>query len=95
MKKTENDAAKAGIVIANPIALARVGITELDADFAPLPPIHLSLSALSAVAGAYLFMVAQLIQQCRARTLVYSDLFGASLRILIAVPLGLSINLAK
>ena len=95
MKKTENDAAKAGIVIANPIALARVGITELDADFAPLPPISsLSFGSVGG-AGAYLFMVAQLIQQCRARTLVYSDLFGASLRILIAVPLGLSINLAK
>jgi hypothetical protein len=90
--KSESDAAKAGVYIGNPIALKRIDIVELDADFAPLPPIHLSLSALSAVAGAYLFMVAQLIQQCRARTLVYSDLFGASLRILIAVPLGLSVS---
>lgn len=90
--KTESDAVKAGIIIGNPIALPRIGIKELDADFAPLPPIHLSLSALSAIAGAYLFMVAQLIQQCRARTLVYSNLFGASLRMLIAVPLGLSLS---
>jgi hypothetical protein len=79
-------------VIRNPITLQRIGIAELNADFEPLPPIQLSLSALSAVAGAYLFMVAQLIQQCRARTLVYSDLFGASLRILVAVPLGLSLS---
>jgi hypothetical protein len=89
--KTEGDATKAG-VIRNPITLQRIGIAELNADFEPLPPIQLSLSALSAVAGAYLFMVAQLIQQCRARTLVYSDLFGASLRILVAVPLGLSLS---
>jgi hypothetical protein len=89
--KTESQATKAGIV-GDPITLSRINITELDADFAPLPRIHLSLSALSAVAGAYLFMVTQLIQQCRARALVYSDLFGASLRILIAVPLGLSIS---
>jgi hypothetical protein len=67
--KTEGDATKAG-VIRNPITLQRIGIAELNADFEPLPPIQLSLSALSAVAGAYLFMVAQLIQQCRARTLV-------------------------
>jgi hypothetical protein len=90
--KTEGDAAKAGFSIGNPIALKRIDTAELDADFVPLPPIHLSLSALSAVAGAYLFMVAQLIQQCRARTLVYSNLFEASLRLLIAVPLGLSVS---
>jgi hypothetical protein len=89
--KTEGDAAKAG-VIGNPITLQRIRVANLDADFAPLPPIQLSLSALSAIAGGYLFMVAQLIQQCRARTLVYSDLFGASLRILVAVPLGLSVS---
>jgi len=92
--KTEAEAAKAG-VIGNPItgdSLKRTALADLDRDFAPLPPIYLSLSALSAVAGAYLFMVAQLIQQCRARTLVYSDLFGASLRLLVAVPLGLSLS---
>jgi hypothetical protein len=90
--KTEIGAVKAGIVTGNPIALPRIGMKELDADFAPLPQMHLSLSALSAIAGAYLFMVAQLIQQCRARTLVYPNLFGASLRMLIAVPLGLSLS---
>ena len=89
--KTEADAAKSG-VIGNPITLQRVRTTDLDADFTPLPQIHLSLSALAAIAGAYLFIVAQLIQQCRARTLVYSDLFGASLRLLVAVPLGLSVS---
>ena len=89
--KTEADAAKTG-VIGDPITLQRVRTTELDADFAPLPQIQLSLSALSAVAGAYLFVVAGLIRQCRARALVYSDLFGASLRLLVAVPLGLSIS---
>ena len=93
---TAEDAASKAGVIGNAItgnSLKRIGIAELDTDFAPLPQIHLSLSALSAIAGAYLFMVAQLIQQCRARTLVYSDLFGASLRILVAVPLGLSVML--
>lgn len=90
--KTESDAVRAGIITDNPITLPRIDIKNLDADFAPLPQIHLSLSALSAIAGAYLFIVAQLIQQCRARTLVYFDLFGASLRMLIAMPLGLSLS---
>lgn len=89
--KTEAEAANTG-VISNPVTVQRVRTTELDADLVPLPRIQLSLSALSAITGAYLFMVAQLIQQCRARTLVYSDVFGASLRILVAVPLGLSVS---
>jgi hypothetical protein len=78
--------------IGNPIALDRTDVSVLDADFAPLPQLQLSLSPLSAIAGAYLFIVAQLIQQSRARTLVYSDLFGASLRLIVAVPLGLSLS---
>jgi hypothetical protein len=89
--KTEADAAKTG-VIGNPITLQRARTADLDADFAPLPQIHLSLSALSAIAGAYLFIVAGLIRQCRARSLVYSDLFSASLRLSVAVPLGLSVS---
>jgi hypothetical protein len=79
-------------IVANAITVDRVKIGDLDAAFAPLPRIQLSLSALAAIAGAYLFMVAQLIQECRSRTLVYSDLFGASLRLLVAVPLGLSVS---
>jgi len=89
--KTEMDAANSG-VIGNPITLQRMRTTDLDNDFSPLPQIHLSLSALAAISGAYLFIVAQLIQQCRARTLVYSDLFLASLRLLVSVPLGLSLS---
>jgi hypothetical protein len=91
--ETEDAAVKKGVTIDNPITLQRIALPSLEANFLPFPPIQLSLSALSAIAGAYLFMVAQLIQQCRARTLVYSDLFGASLRLVIAVPLGLSVSL--
>jgi hypothetical protein len=84
--------AKSTTKIGNQIAISRVATTALDGDFAPLPQVQLSLSALSAIAGAYLFVLADLIQQCRARTLVYSDLFGASLRLLVSVPLGLSVS---
>ena len=90
--KSESALAKAGTPIQHPITVNRTDLTVLDRDFRPLPRIQLSLSALSAIAGAYLFMVAQLIQQCRARTLVYSDLFGAGLRLIVAVPLGLSLS---
>lgn len=87
----EKTAHAAGVNIHEPIDLPRTGLAEFDRDFWPLPAIELSLPALLAIAGAYLFIVAQLIQQCRARTLVYSDLFGASLRLLMAVPLGMSV----
>jgi hypothetical protein len=78
------------IDIEKPIHLVREDVDAVERALRPLPRIHLSLSTLSAIAGAYLFMVAQLVQQCRARTLVYSDLFGASLRLLLAVPVGLA-----
>jgi hypothetical protein len=90
--KSEAATATTAAKIGNPITLDRTNVSTLDADFAPLPQLQLSLSPLSAIAGAYLFIVAQLIQQSRARTLVYSDLFGAALRLIVAVPLGLSLS---
>lgn len=90
--KTEAEAVAAH-TLGNPIVLVRLPVKDLDADFAPLPQVQLSLASLAAIAGAYLFVVAQLIQQCRARTLVYSDLCSASLRIIVSVPLGLSVSL--
>lgn len=84
-------AATHGLTVANPIEIHRLTIAALEADVLPFPPLHLSLTALAAIAGAYLFVVAQLIQQARARTLVYSDLYTYSLRLAIAIPLGLSV----
>jgi hypothetical protein len=90
--KSDATPAKPCFAIGNPIVLPRMPMDRLDQEFWPLPKIQLSLSALAAIAGGYLFVVAQIIQQCRARSLVYYDLYGASLRILIAVPLGLSVQ---
>lgn len=91
--KAAIDAGPAAASAAAQAAIPRPLAVNLDKRLQPIPPVRLSLSAVSAIAGGYLFIVAQLIQQCRARTLVYSDLFGASLRLVIAVPLGMSMSL--
>jgi hypothetical protein len=45
----------------------------------------------AAIAGAYLFVATTMIQGFRSRTLVRADLLRCSLRMVIAVPLGMSI----
>ena len=71
----------------NPI---RLSLGELDAAFSPTPRIVLTIEALAAIAGAYLYTVGVVIQGQRARTLVPSDLLWCSFRLLIAVPMGLA-----
>ena len=88
----ERRAGEAGVTIGRPTQAIHIPAPTLDRSVWPLPRVDLSLAALSAIAGAYVFVVASLIQKCRARTLVYSDLFAGSLRLLIAAPLGLSFS---
>ncbi len=85
-------ASHAGVVTGHLLKMAPDDVAQLDKGVLPIPRVHLSMSSLAAISGAYVFVLTQLIQQCRARTLVYSDLFGASLRLLISVPLGLSMS---
>ena len=90
--RLDDAAVKAGVTIVPRLTIKRVELAQLDQAVLPFPPVHLSPVSLAGIAGAYLFVLTQLIQQSRARTLVYSDLFSASLRLLISVPLGISVS---
>jgi hypothetical protein len=68
-------------------------LSQLDSVFCPLPPIVLNIMAFSAISGAYLYVVSSLIQGSRARSLTPSDLLWSSARLVIAVPMGLSLAL--
>ena len=73
------------------------GLTHLPADmldraFLPFAPISLDFSCIAAIAGAYLFIVNQVICGNRTRTLVSSDLFSACLRLVISIPMGLGLG---
>jgi hypothetical protein len=67
-------------------------IRMLDVVVFPFPKLVLDLQSFAAIAGAYLYVVGVLIQGYRARTLLNSDLLWCSFRMVIAVPLGLSLS---
>jgi hypothetical protein len=67
-------------------------IGDLDAAVWPFQNIALDLQTLAAIAGAYLYVIGVVIQGFRARTLTSSDLLWCSFRMVIAVPLGLSLS---
>jgi cell division septation protein DedD len=58
--------------------------------FAPLGDIVLPLASAAAVAGAYMFVVSDAILRARRATMNASDVYWYSLRLLIAIPLGLA-----
>lgn len=66
-------------------------IDDLNLVVFPFPDVVLSLESLAAISGAYLYVFGVVIQGFRARTLAPSDLLWCSFRMLIAVPLGLSL----
>jgi hypothetical protein len=70
--------------LATPDSAAVVGI------FAPLGDIVLPLASAAAVAGAYMFVVSDAILRARRATMNASDVYWYSLRLLIAIPLGLA-----
>jgi hypothetical protein len=82
---TEGDAAKS-------ITLTHQALARLNAAVFPFREIALSLQALAAISGAYLYVVGVVIEGYRARTLLSSDLLWRSFRLVIAVPLGLSVG---
>lgn len=58
--------------------------------FAPLGDIVLPLASAAAVAGAYMFVVSDAILRARRATMNASDVYWYSLRLLIAIPMGLA-----
>ncbi len=72
--------------------LVHLPIDTLNGLFAPFPPLLLNLSALSAVAGAYLAVVQTVIFGYKTRTLLSSDLLWASFRLVIAIPLAYAVS---
>jgi hypothetical protein len=77
---------------ASKIELSHPPISDLDAATLPFPNIVLDLSSFAAISGAYLFVVGIVIQGYRARTLLNSDLLWCSFRMVISIPLGLSLS---
>jgi len=78
--------------ISGQVSLTHESIEVLNAAVFPFSNIALSLQALAAISGAYLYVVGVVIQGFRARTLLSSDLLWCSFRMVIAVPLGLSLG---
>jgi len=73
------------------IQLEHRRIEDIDHVVFPFPDVVLSLETLAAISGAYLYVFGIVVQGYRARTLAPSDLLWCSFRMLIAVPLGLSL----
>jgi hypothetical protein len=67
-------------------------LETLNSIFTPFPPLLLNVSALTAVAGAYLAVVQIAIFGYKTRTLLSSDLLWASFRLVIAIPLGYAVS---
>jgi hypothetical protein len=77
---------------ASKIELSHPPISDLDAAALPFPNMVLDLPSFAAISGAYLFVVSIVIQGYRARTLLNSDLLWCSFRMVISIPLGLSLS---
>jgi hypothetical protein len=77
---------------ASAISIGHRRIVDIDSAVWPFQDIALDLPTLAAISGAYLYVVGVVIQGFRARTLTSSDLLWCSFRMIIAVPLGLSLS---
>ena len=79
-------------VAGSKVELSHPPVGDFDAAALPFPKIVLDLPSFAAISGAYLFVVGVVIQGYRARTLLNSDLLWCSFRMVIAIPLGLSLS---
>jgi hypothetical protein len=79
-------------VAGSKIELSHPPVSDLDAAALPFPNIVLDLPSFAAISGAYLFVVGVVMQGYRARTLLNSDLLWCSFRMVISIPLGLSVS---
>lgn len=94
---TEVDAGKkagdaGGKIVLTNVDLPHPSLDQMNAAVWPFPKIVLDSQSFAAIAGAYLFVVGVVIQGYRARTLLNSDLLWCSFRLVISVPLGLSLS---
>jgi hypothetical protein len=71
--------------------LTHLSLGQIGWSLFPFSMVMLSLQALAAVTGAYLYVVGVLISGYRTRTLTSSDLWWCSFRMIIACPLGYSL----
>jgi hypothetical protein len=79
-------------VAGSKVELSHPPVSDLDAAALPFPNIVLDLTSFAAISGAYLFVVGVVIQGYRARTLLNADLLWCSFRMVISIPLGLSLS---
>jgi hypothetical protein len=73
-------------------SLTHLTLDNLDDVVFPFPDIVLSAQALAAIAGAYLYVVGVVIQGFRNKTLTSSDILWCSFRMVIAVPMAVSLS---
>ena len=73
-------------------SLSHLPLGELDKVVFPFPDIVLSAQALAAISGAYLYVVGVVIQGFRNKTLTSSDILWCSFRMVIAVPMAVSLS---
>jgi hypothetical protein len=73
-------------------SLSHLSLGDLDKVVFPFPDIVLSAQALAAISGAYLYVVGVVIQGFRNKTLTSSDILWCSFRMVIAVPMAVSLS---
>jgi hypothetical protein len=73
-------------------SLSHLSLGDLDDVVFPFPDIVLSAQALAAIAGAYLYVVGVVIQGFRTKTLTSSDILWCCFRMVIAVPMAISLS---
>lgn len=73
-------------------SLSHLSLGDVDDVVFPFPDIMLSAQALAAIAGAYLYVVGVVIQGFRTRTLTSSDILSCCFRMVIAVPMAVSLS---
>jgi hypothetical protein len=73
-------------------SLSHLSLSDLDKVVFPFPDIVLSAQALAAISGAYLYVVGVVIQGFRNKTLTSSDILWCSFRMVIAVPMAVSLS---
>jgi hypothetical protein len=65
---------------------------DLDTVTFPFPDIVLSVQALAAISGAYLYVIGVVIQGFRSKALTSSDILWCCFRMVIAVPMAVSLS---
>ena len=73
-------------------SLGHLSVADLDGVGFPFPDIVLSPQSLAAISGAYLYVVGVVIQGFRAKTLTSSDLLWCCFRMVIAIPMAISLG---